>query len=66
MSFEDYFEEILNDVLDRNKMIEVDAITDPSLITTTSASATTFEYDELNEYEKELIKNIIKRKKLRV
>ncbi|MBQ3408652.1 MAG: phosphodiester glycosidase family protein [Clostridia bacterium] len=47
-----YSEETINDVLDRNKMIEIDAITDPSLITTTSASAS---YTYTNEYEKELL-----------
>ena len=48
-----YSEETINDVLDRNKMVEVDAITDPSLITTTSASPTTITYE--NEYQEELL-----------
>ena len=47
-----YSEETINDVLDRNKMIEIDAITDPSLITVTSASAN---YSTLNEYEEALL-----------
>lgn len=49
-----YSEETINDVLDRNKMIEIDAITDPSLITNTSAASVT--YTCTNEYEEELIK----------
>lgn len=47
-----YSEEAINDVLDRNKMIEIDAITDPSLITVTSASAS---YSFSNEYEEALL-----------
>ena len=47
-----YSEEAINEVLDRNKMIEIDAITDPSLITATSASAS---YTYSNEFEKELL-----------
>ncbi|MBR2744755.1 MAG: phosphodiester glycosidase family protein [Clostridia bacterium] len=48
-----FSQETINDVLDRNKMVEIDAITDPSLLTTTSAGAS---YVELNEYEEELLK----------
>lgn len=48
-----YSEEAINDVLDRNKMIEIDAITDPTLITTTSASPS---IEPKNEYEEELLK----------
>lgn len=47
-----YSEETINDVLSRNRMIEIDAITDPSLITVTSASES---YTFTNEYEEELL-----------
>lgn len=47
-----YSSDTINDVLDRNKIVEIDSITDPSLITSTSAGAN-ITYS--NEFEKELL-----------
>lgn len=47
-----YSDNTINDVLNRNKMIEIDAITDPTLITT---SASTINYTYANEYEKAVL-----------
>ncbi len=48
-----YSDNTIQSVLDRNKIVEIDAITDPSLITSTSAGANV---TYSNEYEKELLK----------
>lgn len=52
-----YNENTINDVLDRNKMIEIDEITDPTLITTTSATGS-YVYtvpEGANEYDKQIL-----------
>ncbi|MBP3503120.1 MAG: phosphodiester glycosidase family protein [Clostridia bacterium] len=47
-----YSSETISEVLDRNKMIEVDSITDPALVTTT---ASTSKITYVNEYEKAVL-----------
>ena len=47
-----YSSEAINEVLNRNKMVEVDAITDPTLVTTT---ASTGKVTYANEYEKAIL-----------
>lgn len=47
-----YSEETINDVLSRNKMIEIDEITDPSLVTVTSASNN---YTYISEEDREVL-----------
>lgn len=47
-----YSSEAINEVLNRNKMVEVDAITDPTLVTTT---ASTGKVIYANEYEKAIL-----------
>ena len=47
-----YSDDTINDVLDRNKMVEIDAITDPSLITTTASTSTT---TYANKYEEAVL-----------
>ena len=47
-----YSSEAINEVLNRNKMVEVDAITDPTLVTTTAATG---KITYANEYEKAVL-----------
>ncbi|CDA30177.1 putative uncharacterized protein [Clostridium sp. CAG:492] len=47
-----YSDQAINEVLDKNKMIEIDAITDPSLVTTVASTGT---YTYANEYEKAIL-----------
>ena len=47
-----YSSETINDVLNKNKILEVDAVTDPTLVTTT---ATTGKITYANEYEKAIL-----------
>lgn len=47
-----YSSETINDVLDRNKMIEINSITDPTLVTTTASTGNTA---YANEYEKAIL-----------
>ena len=47
-----YSDDAIAEVLEKNKMIEVDAITDPSLVTSV---ASTGNYTYANEYEKEIL-----------
>lgn len=47
-----YSEETINDVLNRNKMVEIDSITDPSLVTVTSATGN---YTYSSETEREVL-----------
>ncbi len=47
-----YSDSAINEVLDKNKMIEIDAITDPSLVTTVASTKT---YSYANEYEKAIL-----------
>lgn len=47
-----YSSETINDVLDKNKMIEINSITDPTLVTTTAATGNTA---YANEYEKAIL-----------
>ena len=46
-----YSDDAIAEVLEKNKMVEVDAITDPSLVTSV---ASTVNYTYANEYEKEI------------
>lgn len=52
-----YNSETIADVMDRNKMIEVDSITDPSLVTTTpvTTTAATPKVTYANEYEEQIL-----------
>ena len=47
-----YSDQAINEVLDKNKMIEIDAITDPTLVTTVASTGT---YTYANEYEKAVL-----------
>ena len=47
-----YSDKTINEVLDKNKIIEIDAITDPTLVTTT---ASTGKVTYANEYEKAIL-----------
>ncbi|HJJ11618.1 MAG TPA: phosphodiester glycosidase family protein [Clostridiaceae bacterium] len=47
-----YSDDAIAEVLEKNKMVEVDAITDPSLVTSV---ASTGNYTYANEYEKEIL-----------
>lgn len=51
-----YSDYTINDVMSRNKMVEIDAITDPTLITTTASTANyTYPTNYANEYEKAIL-----------
>lgn len=50
-----YSDDTINDVLNRNKMVEIDAITDPSLITTTASTPITSTPTYANEYEQAVL-----------
>ena len=47
-----YSEETINDVLSRNRMVEIDSVTDPSLVTVTSATGN---YTYSSETEREIL-----------
>ena len=47
-----YSDDAIAEVLEKNKMVEVNAITDPSLVTSV---ASTGNYTYANEYEKEIL-----------
>lgn len=50
-----YSDDTINDVLNRNKMVEIDAITDPSLITTTASTPIISTPTYANEYEQAVL-----------